>query len=196
MTLTAEKIVDPLPTVHRFFQKVSEAIGPKGSGRSERAAPGVRKYWIGLIVFCVVMQVTVLVILPKANIDPAKASFRSETTFLGLPLYAQGKNPVAWVAVGGVPVGVIAIGGVSIGLFSLGGLSIGLFSLGGLAFGLIAIGGGALGLLIAIGGGAIGFYAFGGVAVGGIAYAGGGVARGYYVASGGQSEKLWGGGSG
>jgi hypothetical protein len=92
--------------------------------------------------------------------------YRSEATFMGLPIVhiAQGFNPETGMK--SVARGIIAIGDIAIGVFSMGGLSIGIFSLGGISLGLIAtLGGVAIGGA-ALGGVAIGYFAIGGVAIG------------------------------
>lgn len=127
---------------------------------------------------------------------------RSESTFLGLPLWeiAIGPDPIAgeqrgharaiiaigdiatgWLALGGVARGTVAIGGVALGGVSLGGVSLGLLgAFGGLAIGTVAVGGMAIGLL-AVGGAAVGYVAIGGGAFGHFACGGGAV--GDYVVS-------------
>ncbi len=188
-----KKIPDPIPPLHRLFRKTDRLVDPMSPENRGTKRKGFRKYFLVLISVIITAQVLFVLVLPRGNREGVTPAYRSEETFLGIPLYAQGRIPVAWVAVGGLPIGFVAVGGVSIGVFSLGGLSLGVFSLGGLALALFAIGGGAIGLLGAMGGAAAGYYAFGGLAVGGIAYAGNGVARGYYLASGRQSERLMGG---
>lgn len=116
--------------------------------------------------------------------------FRSQWTFLGLPLIefnvsdpATGlqtsvsapRRAVGWIAigdeargvllaVGGTAIGAVAIGGRATGLLAAGGIAVGGVAVGGLALGGLAAGGLGLGGL-AIGGGAIGWQAVGGGAV-------------------------------
>jgi hypothetical protein len=118
--------------------------------------------------------------------------YRSERTFLGLPLVhicggrrnpGQGRRVAkGWFAVGDTAIGGIACGQLSFGGVACGGLGMGLlFGWGGIASGLLAFGGIALGGMIA-GGIAVGWLAFGGIAVGYAAV--GGFARGVYAAGG------------
>lgn len=98
--------------------------------------------------------------------------FRSETTFLGLPLVhirigdrcAILKKPVkAWIAVGHAAIGgLFAMGGAAIAPISFGGFSIGLLSGGGLGVGVVALGGIAVGVWPLFGGLIIGWQAFNG----------------------------------
>lgn len=118
---------------------------------------------------------------------PRGVRWRSQATFMGLPVVAVALGPDPsrgeWrghargvvalgdmasgvVAVGGLARGVLALGGLALGAVSLGGLSLGLaLAVGGAAIGGVALGGGALGAT-AIGGAAAGYYACGGAAVG------------------------------
>jgi serine/threonine protein kinase len=102
--------------------------------------------------------------------------YRSEQTFLGLPLVhinfgprgvRIGRRPVArgWLAIGDIAIGVLAFGGMSVGVFTFGGLTLGLVAFGGLAAGGLALGGLTLGAA-AVGGVACGYYAFGGATLG------------------------------
>ena len=126
--------------------------------------------------------------------------YRSETTFLGLPLVdinwsapmpPKGSEPFrggkrvarGWIAIGDDASGVLlAIGSTARGLVAVGGRALGVVSFGGLALGLIAVGGIGLGVL-GIGGLCAGGYAFGGGAVGW--RAAGGLAVAWDVACGG-----------
>ncbi len=106
---------------------------------------------------------------------PAGYEYRSEATWMGLPLVhiafgfgPDGRPLVARgvVASGGVAIGVLALGGVALGGVTLGGVSLGLLALGGLALGYGAAGGMAIALWLAIGGLAISAqYAIGGLAL-------------------------------
>ena len=187
------QFLDPIPAIHGWFQRIDGLVNPDHPENPEKRNSAFRKYFVALMLLVFLMQLLFFILLPQSGDDLSGMPYRSEASFLGIPLYAQGRAPLAWIAVGGAPTGFISVGGLAVGVFAVGGLSIGLVSLGGLAAGLFALGGTALGVAAAFGGAAGGYYAFGGLAVGGIAYAGGGVARGYYVASGGQSEKLIGG---
>jgi len=142
-------------------------------GVSRAARARKPSYFLGLAVVIVTVNIAYR-LLPHEYV--------SETRFLGLPLVCCGDIAIGWFAFGGMAVGFVAFGGVSVGAISLGGGALGVISLGGLAIGLVA----------ALGGGSIGYYAFGGGSVGAFAYAGCGVAKGYYVAEGGQRERLWG----
>jgi hypothetical protein len=125
-----------------------------------------------------------------ADVRPRGIRRRSETEFLGLPVWeiAVGPDPErgevrgharAIFAIGDIATGVFALGGIARGVVCLGGLTLGLFSLGGLSIGLVAaLGGLAIGG-VAVGGAAIGGVAFGGAALGGIAIGGGAI--GYVV---------------
>jgi len=104
-----------------------------------------------------------------------RREFRSEQSFLGLPLVhinlgppvRSGARSVAkgWLAIGDVALGFVAIGGMAAGGFAFGGVTLGLVAFGGLAAGVLALGGVTLGFA-AIGGLALGYYAFGGLALG------------------------------
>jgi hypothetical protein len=189
---------DPLPAVRASLEKLALAAV---SGGSTALRPSRRALVASLLVagFTVVTVVTLLLLLTPGAFPGEYASAR---TALGLPLLAWGVEPRGWVAIGALPVGVVALGGqptgvlafggIPLGVVSFGGVAVGLLALGGVPFGLIAIGGLAFGLVATVGGAAIGYYSLGGLSVGAFAYAGGGVARGYYVAQGGQSERLWG----
>jgi RNA polymerase sigma factor (sigma-70 family) len=132
-------------------------------------------------------------------------AYRSEATFLGLPLIdinwsapmplgagkhsgsaALGTRPRiarGWIAIGVDARGILlAIGSTARGLVALGGRAFGVVSIGGVALGVVAIGGLGLGVL-GIGGLGAGMYAFGGGAVGW--RAAGGLAVGWDLACGG-----------
>lgn len=129
-----------------------------------------------------------------AVIGQAGVRRRSETIFMGLPLYdiALGPDPERG-EVRGHARGVFACGDIATGVFALGGLARGLIAVGGVAFGGVAVGGCAVGLLLALGGFALGTIALGGGAVGLVALGGGAVglvaigggAVGYYAFGGG-----------
>jgi hypothetical protein len=98
---------------------------------------------------------------------------RSNTKFLGLPLWelARGPDPAkgevvgharAIIAVGDIADGVLAVGRISRGVIVVGGLSLGVFSLGGVSIGLVAALGGVAVAPLAMGGVAIGLLALGG----------------------------------
>jgi zinc protease len=131
--------------------------------------------------------------------------YRSEATFLGLPLIdvnlsapmppGETKPPGSsaledgrrvargWIAIGDDARGILlAIGSTARGLVAVGGRAFGVVSFGGLAMGLIAFGGLGLGAL-GIGGLGAGVYAFGGGAVGWRSV--GGLALGWDMACGG-----------
>ena len=125
-------------------------------------------------------------------------TYRSSTTFLGLPLVdiqigdpapngapQSPKKARGWIAIGDRADGVLlAVGGIARGAIAIGGASIGLISIGGMSVGLFAVGGGALGA-IAVGGLAIGGISFGGGAIGWQAAGGGAIA--WDVACGGDA---------
>jgi hypothetical protein len=103
--------------------------------------------------------------------------FKSDATFMGLPLihYTFGRNPETGrrvvakgvIAVGRFACGIVAIGHVSFGLVAVGQLAIGiLFGLAQLATGLAAIGQGAIGLYFGLGQFATGHIAIGQFAIG------------------------------
>ena len=131
--------------------------------------------------------------------------YRSEATFLGLPLVdinlgaptppEGGKLPGSstpdggrrvargWIAIGDDARGILlAIGSTARGLVALGGRAFGAVSFGGMALGLVAFGGIGMGVL-GIGGLGAGVYAFGGGAVGW--RSAGGLAIGWDIACGG-----------
>lgn len=131
--------------------------------------------------------------------------YRSEMTFLGLPLIDINLNaPIpppagkpadssdsdsgrriarGWIAIGDDARGILlAIGSTARGLIALGGRALGVVSLGGLAVGLVAFGGVGLGIL-GVGGLGAGAYALGGGAIGW--RAAGGLAIGWDIACGG-----------
>ena len=101
--------------------------------------------------------------------------YRSEASFLGLPLVHVHFGPRArgqrrrvakgWIAIGDLALGLVAFGNLALGVFALGGMSLGLFCFGGVAAGGIALGGVALGFA-AVGGLSAGLYSFGGLAWG------------------------------
>ncbi|MFT5285232.1 MAG: serine/threonine protein kinase [Planctomycetota bacterium] len=122
----------------------------------------------------------------------ATGELKSQTCYLGLPLYHIYTGPrrmgqrvrvaKGWIAMGDVAIGGITMGGLAIGLLSLGGFSFGvLTAIGGVAMGAIACGGISAGG-IAMGGMAAGYLAFGGLVYG--YYAIGGSAHGAYTAGG------------
>ncbi len=88
--------------------------------------------------------------------------YRSERTFLGLPLVAvragraEGEWPVpaiGWIAIGDTAIGgLFACGGAALAPISIAGLALGGVTLGGAAAGLVALGGQATGAWAAIGG--------------------------------------------
>jgi zinc protease len=101
--------------------------------------------------------------------------FRSELSFLGLPLLdvnvsdpelagrpTQRRAARGWIAVGDDAYGVLcALGGRAYGLIACGGRAVGLIAVGGTALGGFALGGSAAGI-IAIGGASLGWQASGG----------------------------------
>ncbi len=124
--------------------------------------------------------------------------FRSEATFLGLPLIdinlsaprppgridpkdrtsqEKGRRVArGWMAIGDDARGILlAVGSTARGFIAIGGRSFGVLSFGGLAMGLVAIGGLGLGV-VGIGGLGAGVYAIGGMAVGWQAAGGGALA--------------------
>ena len=177
--LKKDRLIDPFPLIHKLFQNTAYLVDPNNRENQETPKKGYLKFLIGTISLVSLLMILSWV-LGYSFSDSPITTYQSDLQFLGIPIYAKGENPVAWIAVGSIPVGFISIGDISIGVFSFGGIALGLFSLGGVALSLIA----------AFGGGAIGYYAFGGLAIGGIAYAGNGVAKGFYLASGRQSETL------
>lgn len=135
--------------------------------------------------------------------------YKSEATFLGMPLVhihggrlAPGqkrRKAVGWIATGEVAYGGICAGIFSVGAVSFGAISIGgLISMGGIsaalgysagamtAAGLVSTGGFSVALWLAIGGMAKGFAAIGGHARG--TYAMGGDAEGEYVIREGRKD--------
>ncbi len=131
--------------------------------------------------------------------------YRSEATFLGLPLIDinlsapmppgvdahAGASPLdvgrrvarGWVAIGDDARGILlAIGSSARGLVALGGRAFGVVSFGGMALGLVAFGGLGLGV-VGVGGLGAGVYAIGGGAVG--SRTAGGLAVGWDMACGG-----------
>jgi serine/threonine protein kinase len=119
------------------------------------------------------------------------SEYRSEASFLGLPLVhvhfsrrlvGQSRRVArGWIAAGDVAVGGLACGGVAVGGLSFGGVGLGLLTWAGIAAGLFPMGGLSVGAY-ATGGVATGYAAFGGFAAG--RYAMGGKAYGTYVLSG------------
>lgn len=110
--------------------------------------------------------------------------YRSEATFLGLPLIdvAWGMDENKRLA---VAKGIIAVGNAAVGVIAFGNFTLGLVSVGSVAVGGVAIGGAALGACalagLAIGGIAIGGLAIGLVGLGGLSagiWALGGIAGG------------------
>lgn len=125
--------------------------------------------------------------------------YRSQRTFLGLPLvhitrghsaYSRGpKIAKGWLAMGDIAIGGLAIGGFTAGLLCFGGVGFSLlFTFAGIALGLGIGFGGIAAAPIAIGGIAVGLFAFGGLAwaytaIGGMSwgeYTYGGSPRGTY----------------
>ncbi len=111
-----------------------------------------------------------------SSYSPWGYEYRSEATFLGLPLVhiAQGIDPQTGrmrvargiIAVGNVAIGVLAIGGFALGGIALGGFALGVVALAGIAVGFASFGGMALGLWLALGGMAVSAqYAVGGLAL-------------------------------
>ena len=104
-----------------------------------------------------------------------QGEYRSEQSFLGMPLVhvclgprrpgAKRRVAKGWFAAGDVAIGLFAFGNLAFGGFSFGGVACGLFAFGGVAAGGLAIGGLAAGFA-AIGGAALGYYAFGGLGLG------------------------------
>ncbi|MFH1371642.1 MAG: hypothetical protein ABII09_10210 [Planctomycetota bacterium] len=103
--------------------------------------------------------------------------FKSDATFMGLPLihYTYGRSPETGrrvvakgvIAVGRLACGIIAIGHVSFGLVAIGQLAIGLlFGLGQLSTGLAAVGQAAIGVYFGLGQFATGYIAIGQFAIG------------------------------
>jgi len=187
--LRHEPVPDPLPSIHRFIRRWHDAMTNTDARRQARR---LRLWLIPLMVLFLAIQGLTIFLVQRQGTSPEVGDYVSDWTLLGYPVYAQGDRPVAWIAVGGMPRGLVAVGGLSIGVVAIGGLAVGVVSLGGLALGVLALGGGALGLVAGIGGLALGYYSFGGLSIGGVAYAGQGVARGRYLAAGGQSERLLG----
>lgn len=122
---------------------------------------------------------------PTENFAPARSGYpiyyeyKSERTWLGLPLVhirfgyglplakgiiAIGNTAMGLVAVGGFSLGLLAIGGVCLGLLVLCGIGLGGLTIGGMGAGIVALGGVSIGWL-AIGGVAIGQYAIGSAAL-------------------------------
>ena len=114
---------------------------------------------------------------------PARREYKSDKTWLGLPLVHinSGRDPETGRP--GVAKGVIAIGDVAFGIVAIGGAAFGGIAFGGFALGLLGFGGMAIGIAAALGGMALGGIAFGGLAVGGVAF--GGAAIGYAAIGGG-----------
>ncbi len=54
--LKKEKIIDPIPSVHRFFQKVDGLVDPDGPENQGKKKKGFVKYFIALMVVIVAMQ--------------------------------------------------------------------------------------------------------------------------------------------
>jgi serine/threonine protein kinase len=117
--------------------------------------------------------------------------YRSERTFLGLPLVhiiggrrAPGRRmrvAKGWIAGGEIAWGAIAVGTQAYGVVALGAVSVGVLCVGALSLGMLAFGGLALGTYTC-GGVAAGYFAFGGLAFGYGAL--GGYARGHYAMGG------------
>jgi serine/threonine protein kinase len=110
------------------------------------------------------------------------SEYRSERSFLGLPLvhiyfgnrYAGQSRRVAkgWLAVGDVAVGGVACGGVAFGVVSFGGIALGLLTCwAGIALGYYPMGGLSVGA-VPVGGVAAGYGSFGGLAAGRYAFGG------------------------
>ncbi len=118
----------------------------------------------------------------QTQVSSTARRFRSEATFLGLPLVALALGPdPAQNEWRGHARGVIAIGDIATGIVAIGGVARGVIAVGGLAIGGVTFGGGSLGVL-AVGGLALGGCAIGGLAIGYIAA--GGLALGYYALGG------------
>lgn len=125
--------------------------------------------------------IVVFIILVLSLLQLSMDGYESSLKLFGLPIISIGDNAYGLIAIGGFAKGFVAFGGVAVGFVAFGGVSIGILSFGGLGFGLVT----------ALGGASFGFYSFGGFSVGAFSYAGGGVAKGYYKASGQQSESLF-----
>ncbi len=116
--------------------------------------------------------------------------YRSERTFLGLPLVhinMRQRRPgqlvrraKGWFAVGDVAVGFVACGSCAIGVFGFGALAIGGLCWAGIGVGIAPFAGLSLGVL-ATGGLAAGYAAIGGLAYG--YYAHGGAAYGVHASA-------------
>jgi hypothetical protein len=123
------------------------------------------------------------------------AEFRSDATFLGLPLVhvffnrrtvgQRRRVAKGWLAAGDVAIGGLAFGGIAVGGLSFGGIGMGLITWAGLATGLFPLGGLSVGGY-ATGGVAVGYAAFGGMAAG--QYAMGGSAYGTYAVGGNRRD--------
>lgn len=107
---------------------------------------------------------------PIRSGSPIYYEYKSERTWLGLPLvhirFGYGL-PLAKgiIAIGNTAMGLIAIGGLSLGLLTIGGFCLGLLVLCGIGLGGVTIGGIATGI-VTFGGISIGWLAMGGVAIG------------------------------
>ncbi len=159
--------------------------------RDASGTPLPRAYWFIYVGILLIVVLTAPLAGKRMMPDVNAPAYESPQRIGGLPLFASGLAPVGIIAVGARPRGIVALGGIATGVVAVGGIALGGIAFGGVSLGLLALAGLAVGWW-AIGGGALGYHAFGGLAVGGHAYAGGGVALGYYEASGGQKEKLFG----
>ena len=126
------------------------------------------------------------------------SEYRSETTFLGLPLVhvvtgrrlpgSPRRVAKGWLAVGDTAIGALAFGEIAIGGLACGGIALGVLGWGGIAVGLGVFGGIGVGVVsfaglslgrLAIGGIAAGYAAIGGIAFG--HYAAGGLPHGEHI---------------
>ncbi len=173
-----------------WMKRINESIPPAGP-KPETPPRCWKWYWLIYGAFMLIWFLLLPVFRHSVPSAGPMQNYESDTHIVGLPLVARGEAPRGIIAIGGRPIGVVAIGGLAVGIVAVGGLGVGVFCLSGLVVGLLALGGAAVGWW-ALGGGAVGYYTFGGVAIGAYAYAGHGVALGYYEASGGQKERLFG----
>ncbi len=118
--------------------------------------------------------------------------YRSQRTFLGLPLVhvitgrrwpgQKARAAKGWIAMGDIAYGGLVMGGLGIGAIAFGGIALGLFTWGGISLALLLGCGGIATGLLSFGGLSGGYLAFGGIALG--YYAIGGFVRGVYAMGG------------
>jgi hypothetical protein len=89
------KIVDPIPSIHRVLQKIDALFYPDRTGNQKKNKKAATIFITVVVSIAIAIQLFIVLLSQSKTASSANIPYESKASFMGVPLYAQGKTPIA-----------------------------------------------------------------------------------------------------